>query len=167
MTKINVAGQSYEVADHPEIAVGVPMNEGHVRALQGLLAATLRNRFTQNLKGKENVNAEQVQADINTAAAAFQFGVSMRGKGGGRAPADPVEREALNIAKNTIAMAYHARFGSKIAGEALTTAANELLEKRGDEYRKRAREALRERARAGADVLDSLGLAPAETAQAA
>lgn len=168
MTKITVAGTSYEVSDDPALAVGVPMDEGHVRALQNVRAATLRNRFTQNLKGKENIDSNAVQADINAAAEAFKFGVSMRGKGGGRRIADPVEKKALSLAIETIAAAYKARFGvAAPASEVRENAVQLLATPRGDDFRKRAKAALREQAAAGSDVLDMLGLSEPKAAEAA
>lgn len=167
MAEINIHGTKFQVTEDPSLAVGTPMTEGHIKALQAARVAALRNRFTQNLKGKE-FNPDAVQEELNKSAEAYTFGASMRGKSGGRRVTDPVEREALNLARQAIAMAYEVRHGVKADPAAVRENADAwMATPRGEDFRKKARVVLRDRAAAGSDILDNLNLSAPPQAQAA
>lgn len=166
MANVTIAGASFEIPDDPTVAVGVSMTEGHVSALQQARRESLRNTFAGRVREKvpeggtlHPSDRDALQTDLDAYANAFEFGVRKRRASGPRI-ADPVEREAMNIAKSTIAMAYQAKYASKIDAATLKEKATELLASpRGDDYRKRARAVLKAHDVESGDVLDSLGLA--------
>lgn len=158
MPTLTIAGANFNVEDDPAIAVGTPMTEGHVAALQQTRRENLRNNFASRVKdaaGEGQLSDEQrnaLQTELDQYAAQYQFGVKR--SGGGRQPADPVEREAVRLAKMAIENAYRAQYNQKIDKDILAEKAQELMAARGDDYRKKAQRNLRE---TGVD-LASLGL---------
>lgn len=157
MTTLTIAGANFEVADDPSIVVGTPMTEGHVSALQQTRRENLRNNFASRVKeavpegGSLPDEARQtLQVELDQYAAQYQFGVKRRE----RSPSDPVEREALRLARLAIENTYQAKYHQKIDKDTLRQKGQELMAARGDDYRKAARKILRE---SGTD-LAALGL---------
>lgn len=133
----------------------VPMRyaEGHVltaneaAALNQTFHENLRNNFASSVRAKkeelfgvkdeasgkitvpEDASLEddaisELQAKLDAYAAEYEFA---RRTGGGRAPADPIEREALNLAKMAIRSALKQK-GQKADADVIEAAAKQLIE---------------------------------------
>lgn len=163
MSQLTIKGHVFEVADAPGIAVGVPMTEGHVAALQQTRRENIRNnmaRAVEKVAGESGeLTAEQHQAlqeQVNEYAEKYEFGV--RAAGSPRV-VDPVEKEARREIGEIIKSRYFALHNQRLKGEPLNEAIDQVLAgPKGEEYRTRARRALRDRERAGEDLLAQTGL---------
>lgn len=107
-----------------------PFTEGHVCASSeaGVLNQTVcentRNNFAARVKKAiEDGTFDQIkmQADIDEYLESYDFGIRR-----GRGPADPIEREALNIAKDAVKKAIREQ-GYKVA-DVETSRINDLAE---------------------------------------
>lgn len=124
-----------------EFSISEPFKEGHVltsneaNVMNQTLRENIRNNFAYVLaelqetaaKGETILDIPAVQAQLDKYVEDYEFGVR---RGGGRMPADPVEKEALTIAKDLIRGALK-KAGKKLSGEGAITSANiyELAEK--------------------------------------
>lgn len=141
-----------------EFTVPVRYSEGHTltageaSALNQVFHENLRNNFAVKIKKLKEVEEEldvaKLQDSLSAYADEYQFGI--RTAGGPRSVADPVKREALNLAKAAIKAALSAKGKSlKDAGgtEWLNDKAEELV---------LARPAFMEQAKARLDEMKSL-----------
>ena len=164
MAQLTIKGQIFEIADDPTIAVGVPLSEGMAASLQQTRRENIRNNLAKKveeaLNGSEELPRDkfnQLQELVNEYADKYEFGVRQAG-----APrvTDPVEKEARRDVSEAIKAAYYRRHGEKLKGDSLNEAVEQVLASpKGDSYRERARERIREREAAGEDVLAATGLA--------
>ena len=164
MAQITIKGQIFDIADDPMIAVGAPLTEGMASSLQQTRRENIRNNMAKKveeaLNGSEELPKDkfaQLEATIQAYADKYEFGVRQAG-----APrvTDPVEKEARRDVAEAIKAAYYRRHGEKLKGESLNEAVEQVLaSEKGDTYRERARERIREREAAGEDVLSATGLA--------
>jgi hypothetical protein len=107
MTKtVTIQGVAIDISQ-PYIA-GHPITEAEAKALNQTRSENIGNNMRTKIKALldvEGATSETVQGDaqglVATYDAAYIF--SMASVGGGRAPADPVEREAQKIARAYIA----------------------------------------------------------------
>lgn len=90
-----------------EFTVTTPYAEGHVvtaaeaKALNQVRAENIANNFRAKIKvAKEEGTLDQVRADLASYDAEYVF--TLASVGGGRAPVDPVEREAKRIAEGLV-----------------------------------------------------------------
>ena len=90
-----------------EFTVTTPYAEGHVvtaaeaKALNQVRAENIANNFRAKIKAaKEEGTLDQVRADLAAYDAEYVF--TLASVGGGRAPVDPVEREAKSIATQLV-----------------------------------------------------------------
>lgn len=113
-TPLTIQGMSFD-APQPYKAGAYELSEGEASALNQTLAENLRNNFAVKIQAKKDeyretnklpedaevandqLDKEELDGLFATYAADYEFGIR-RGGGRGRAPADPVEREAYNIA---------------------------------------------------------------------
>lgn len=143
MQTITIAGKPFQVA--PRYA------EGHV--LTANEASTLNQTFFENIRNNFAQKAKDggTQAELDAYVEGYSFGVRSGGGGGSR---DPVEVEAMNLARDAVKKAITAS-GKKIAdysAKAISEAAAKLLEKK-PEYREKAKERVAEmQAIAGGEV---------------
>ena len=166
MTAITIQGYKFEVPDGAiaNIAVGYTLTEeGEANALRQTKLENLRNNFAPKIKaalnGAESLPADKesaLQAEFNDYAMAYKFGV--RAAGGPRQKLDPVTREMVKLAKEDFSKAYYAKYGEKADKELVAERSEELLDKRREDYLKRARAILRQREAVATDTLESLGL---------
>lgn len=165
MSQLTIKGQVFEVADAEGIAVGVPMTEGHVSALQQTRRENIRNNMARAVEKEmgdppTELSAEQLQtlqSAVNEYAAKYEFGVRQAGS---PRVVDPVEKEARREIGEIIKQRYFALHAQRLKGEPLNEAIDQVLAgSKGDEYRNRAKRALRDRERAGEDLLAQTGLA--------
>jgi len=107
-----------------------PFNEGYVctasdaSVLNQTLAENTRNNWADRVKKEveaETFNQAKMQAEIDEYLEGYEFGVRR-----GRGPSDPVEREALNIAKEIVKKAIREK-GFKL-GDIETEDINRLAE---------------------------------------
>lgn len=164
MSALTIKGQVFEVTDAEGIAVGTPMTEGHVSALQQTRRENIRNNMARAIE-KELGDAEaltdeqhgKMQELVNEYAAKYEFGV--RAAGSPRV-VDPVEKEARREIGEIIKQRFYALKGERLKGEPLNEAIDQVLASpKGDKYRSDARRALRDRERAGEELLSQSGLA--------
>lgn len=116
---ITIAGKPFSV--EPRYSEGHTLNANEASALNQTFFENLRNNFAG--KAKDN----GTQEDFDAYVASYQFGVRVGG-GGSR---DPIESEAMNMARDQIKAAIRAK-GGKIAdysAESITAAAGKLLDK--------------------------------------
>jgi len=154
-------------------------NEGHIisaneaGALNQTYHENLRNNFASTVKKKlEELYGSEVdgkvvvpddaeltedqlaelQAEFDAYAQAYEFGA--RRSGGGRAPVDPIEREALNLAKQAVRQALKAR-GIKADADAVADAAKRLVETNAT-FRDTARRRVEEQQAIASSSLDDV-----------
>lgn len=129
MQNLTISGKTFQVA--PRYA------EGHV--LTANEASTLNQTFFENLRNNFAAKAKDggTQADLDTYVEGYSFGVRTGGGGGSR---DPVEVEAMNLARDAVKKAIVGG-GKKIAdysAKSISEAAAKLIEKK-PEYREKAK----------------------------
>lgn len=104
----NITVGDFSLAAPMPYAEGHTLTAGEASAMNQLFHENLRNNFGAKLKGLkergETPTAEKAQEDFTAYAAEYEFGVRKAG-GGAAAPSDPVEREALNLAKGIVRQA--------------------------------------------------------------
>lgn len=155
MQSITIAGRSFDV--QPRYAEGHTLNAGEAAALNQTYFENLRNNFAN--KAKEG----GTQEDFTAYAESYQFGVRTGG-GGSR---DPIEVEAMNLARDAVKKGILAA-GKKIAdysAKAISEAAGKLVEK-NPAYREKARERVAEMQAMANETIDPDLFAELEAAQA-
>lgn len=100
---ITIADKPFNV--EPRYAVGHTLTENEAAVLNQTLYENLRNNFAKQAK------AGASQEDFDKYAAAYQFGVRV---GGGGSTRDPVQAQAIAIAKDRV-KAQIAKLGKKIS----------------------------------------------------
>lgn len=156
-TSITIAGKSYEVA--AKYVAGHVLLANEASALNQTLFENLRNNFAA--KAKEGAS----QADFDAYASTYEFGVRTGG-GGSR---DPVEVEAMNLARDAVKKKIVAS-GKKVSdftAAQISTAAGKLVEINPD-FRAKAKERVEQMQSIASDTIDdsimeALAAAPAET----
>jgi predicted nuclease with TOPRIM domain len=138
-------------------------SEGEAHALKQTLAENLRNNFAaavkKELNGAESLSEEQVaklQSEFADYATKYEFGIRQAGEA--RQRLDPLTREMLRLAKDDFSKAYFTKFGEKADKEMVAERGEELMDKRRDDYMKRAKAILRQREQTSTDTLEALGL---------
>lgn len=105
--EITIAGVAF-TAPQPYIA-GHPLTDGEAKALNQVLAENLRNNFASKVKaalnGAEELTADQkatLDDEFGAYASAYEFNATtVRAS---RAAVDPVEAEAIKIAKQVVSV---------------------------------------------------------------
>jgi len=159
-TTITIAGRQFTAT--PIYAAGHTLTENEANALNQVRFENLRNNFAP--RAKEGASQE----DFDAYAASYQFGV----RTGGGSRLDPVQAEAMSLAKDQIKSAIKAagKNLSDYKAAAITAAAEKLLAgPKGDEIKELAKKRVEEAQKAGAseidsDLLDVLNAAQAESA---
>lgn len=134
MQTVTIAGKPFQV--EPRYA------EGHV--LTANEASTLNQTFYENIRNNFAGKAKEggTQEDLDAYVSSYQFGVRTGGGGGSR---DPVEVEAMNLARDAVRKGIVAK-GKKISdfsAKVISEAAAKLLE-RNPAYREKAKERVAE-----------------------
>lgn len=151
--------------------IPAPFNEGHTcsgseaQVLNQTLAENVRNNMAKRIK--ESVDAgtfdpSAMQAEIDEYLEEYEFGARR-----GRGPIDPIEREALIIAKDEVKAALR-RNGYKLADidtADINRLAEQVVEENPD-VRKEAERRVKEKSKIGNVKLDLGGLNSGEEAQA-
>lgn len=157
-TTITIAGRQFTAT--PIYAAGNVLTENEANALNQVRFENLRNNFAP--KAKEGASQE----DFDAYASSYQFGV----RTGGGSRLDPVQAEAMSLAKDQIKAALKSA-GKNISdykAAAITAAAEKLLAgPKGAEIKELAKKRVEEAQKAGAseidsDLLDVLNAAQAE-----
>jgi len=166
MAAITIQGSKFEVpgAALDYIVVGYTLvDEGEVHSMRQTKLENLRNNFASTVKdvlnGAEMLTDEQLaelQGKFNEYAVAYKFGA--RAGGGGGVRLDPLTKEMLSLAREDFKVAYKAKFGENPEKALLTERAEELMNKKHDDYQRRARTILRSKAQVSADTLEAVGL---------
>lgn len=143
--------------------IPAPFTEGHVcsgaeaSVLNQTLAENCRNNLAARVKKAVDdgtFDAAGMQADIDEYVEEYEFGARR-----GRGPTDPVEREALIIAKEEVKKALR-RGGYKLAdidASDITRLAEQVVEENPD-VRKEAERRVKEKSKIGEVKLDLGGL---------
>jgi hypothetical protein len=143
MQTVTISGKPFTVA--PRYAAGHVLTENEANALNQTFFENIRNNFAGKAKDGGT------QADLDTYVQSYQFGVRTGGGGGSR---DPVEVEAMSLARDQVKKMISAS-GKKVSdytAAAISAAAAKLLEK-NPAIREKARERVAEmQTIAGADV---------------
>lgn len=153
MHSLTIAGLAFLVA--PRYAEGHVLTANEASALNQTFFENLRNNFA----GKAKEGADQ--AAFDEYASVYQFGVRTGG-GGSR---DPIEVEALNLARDAV-RALIKKQGKNISdykAAAISEAAGKLVEK-DPSYRELARKRVEELQSAATETLDADLLATLEEA---
>lgn len=139
--------------------IPAPFGEGHqcnaaeAGVLNQTLAENVRNNMNKKVKDgidAGSFNQDEMQAEIDLYIEEYEFGARR-----GRGPVDPVEREALNIAKDEVKNALR-RSGHKIADIA-TEDINRLAEQvvsENPDIAKEAERRIKEKSKIGIKQLD-------------
>lgn len=166
MTAITIQGYKFEVppAVIDPIVVGYTLaDEGEAHALRQTKLENLRNNFAAAVKKEMNGGdtlTPEAEAKLHAAfteyATQYRFGVRTAGEP--RARLDPLTKEMLNLAKADFVNAYFAKYKEKPTKENAAEMAEALMNRRHDDYAKRARAIIRQRESAATDTLESLGM---------
>jgi hypothetical protein len=145
MPNLTIEGEVFDIPDAANIAVGVPMSEGHVASLQQTRRENIRNNFAKHVKAaKANGGiTHELHDKLQAYAASYEFGV--RQPGSPRVVRDPVEREAMKLIRSAISAAYRAKYNTAIDSDLLAELAAQSFELKGAEYMKRAKKIVAER----------------------
>lgn len=146
MAQVTIAGKEFEIDE--------PYTEGHV--LTAGEAAALNQTYRENVRNNmaAKVKDGAGQDEVTQYATEYEFGVRT---GGGRTTADPVMREAINLAKTAIKAFLKAN--NKTADkEAIQAKAEELANNPEKEYMARARRIVEEQRNAASIALDEITL---------
>lgn len=167
MPYITIQGYKFEVPDavldkyDHFLAPEAP--EGLRSTVRQTLSENLRNNFAGSvrkaLNGAETLTDEQVnglQGEFTQYANKYEFGVRTAGEA--RQKLDPITREMLKLAKEDFTKAYFAKYGEKPEKDLVSERVEELVDKKRDDYMKRAKAILRQRDQVATDTLESLGL---------
>lgn len=131
--EITIAGQTFSIPR--------PYTEGHVlllneaAALNQVFGENLRNNFASTVKNAVEAgtfDAAALQVALDEYAHSYEFGVRKAREGGSvRAPKDPVEAEAMSIAKDKVRAAIKAKGGNPkdYSAAEIQTLAVQVLEK--------------------------------------
>jgi len=164
MAQLTIKGQVFEIADDPTIAPGVPLTEGMAASLQQTRRENIRNNMAKKVEEALNGSGElpegkfeELQRLVGEYADKYEFGVRQAGS---PRVTDPVEKEARRDVSEAIKAAYYAKHGEKLKSDVLSENVDKVMASpKGDTYRARARERIREREAAGEDVLSVTDLA--------
>ena len=154
---ITISGKPFTV--EPRYAEGHTLNANEASALNQTFFENLRNNFATSAKEGKS------QEDFDAYATSYQFGVRTGG-GGSR---DPVETEAMNMARDSVKQGIKAagKNVSDFSAKSISEAAAKLLERK-PEYRELAKKRVEEmQSNASAEIPDDLlsGLEPAAPAE--
>lgn len=158
---ITIAGLQFKV--NPPYTEGHRLNENEAATLNQTWNENIRNNFASKVKeGKEaGLDHDTLQAQLDEYASTYKFGVRT---GGGRV-SDPVEAEALNIARNTVKEALR-RKGKSLqdyTASAITDAAKRYLDgPNGERVREEAKRVVDARMAAAEEALDDIDLPEAD-----
>jgi len=97
----------------------------------------------------------EVQTEFDAYAQAYEFGARRVG-GGGRTPSDPIEKEALNLAKAAIRQALKTN-GKTAGADTVAAAAKQLIDTQPQWKETAARRVAEQQAIAGAGLDDLVG----------
>lgn len=168
MDTITIQGADFTVA--PRYAEGHVLTSNEAATLNQTLFENLRNNFAKQVKDAkgeaEALTPEQItdlQTKLDTYAASYAFGV--RVSAGPRAPADPVGKEAFNLAKEAVknAIRKQGKNPSDYPAAQINELAKGALEKHNAMFMEKARESLAQREALADDILG--GDAPAPEAK--
>lgn len=146
-----IQGQSFSIPR--PFAEGHTCTKSEADVLNQTLAENARNNMSANVKkaiDAGDFDLVKVQADIDGYLEDYDFGVRR-----GRAPADPVEREALVIAREAVKTALRQK-GFKladVAAEDIARLAEDAIAANA-EITKEAKRRVDQRAKLGVDQLD-------------
>jgi hypothetical protein len=151
--KITIAGRAFDVPN--------PFAEGHVLtgaqadALNQVYHENIRNNLAKKLEGQSD---DEAQATVDSYSQSYEFGVRTGGGGGSR---DPVQTEAMRIAREAVKRGLQ-RKGHKISGDGAVPAKQitELAEKALDknpQWKDQAREIVARNQQIAKEYMDSEG----------
>lgn len=167
MPSITIQGYKFEVPDavlakyDHFLAADAP--ESLRSTVRQTLSENLRNNFAGSvrkaLNGAETIPDDALaglQAEFAAYAEKYEFGVRTAGEA--RQKLDPITREMLKLAKEDFTKAYFAKYGEKPEKDLVSERVEELVDKKREDYMKRAKAILRQREQVATDTLESLGL---------
>lgn len=160
---LTIAGESFNVADK--------FNEGHTltaneaAAMNQLFRENVRNNFAAKVTKAKEANAFDLsafQAQLDTYASTYEFGVRVTRGGGTGSKSDPVAKEAFNLAleavKNAIKAKGHTVGKNGVPLEQVKAKAAELAQDPSKPYLEAARKRVEEmQSIAGQSLDDILG----------
>jgi hypothetical protein len=103
LEEVTIAGEVFKI-DTPYVE-GHPLTAGEASQLNQVRHENLRNNFAKKVKDAKEAGTFDLaafQTQLDELAAKYEFGVRTGG-GGGRAPSDPIKREALKIGTEWVA----------------------------------------------------------------
>lgn len=154
--QITIQGNTFRVP--LRFAAGHVLKENEAGALNQTFHENLRNNFAKKVKDAgENPDLAALQAELDSYAESYAFGV--RTGGGGGATRDPVMSEAMRIAKKQIGDLIRAKGGKVNDYEpaAITNAAKALLQRpEGEQIMAVARARVEEQKNLAAGSLEDL-----------
>lgn len=157
MEQITVAGKVFNAPIRYE--EGHELTAGEASALNQTYHENLRNNFAKKVKEADEAGTfdeAAMQAEFDTYAEQYQFGVR---SGGGGVSRDPVMQAAMNIAKTQIRAAIKKKYGSsvKVENAVITEKAKQLLASpKGEPIMALAKQRVAEEQAAAADDLGDL-----------
>jgi hypothetical protein len=118
--KITISGQTFEVGQ--PYAAGHQLNEAEARSLNQTRAENIGNNFRKAVKeaGDDPAKLNEVANQLAAYDAKYTFAMG----GGAREPVDPVDREAMAIAKKAVKGSVEQKYGVKLS-EWLKTEGNQ------------------------------------------
>jgi hypothetical protein len=163
---ITIAGEAFNV--NPPYTEGHALTANEARQFNQTWREAIRNNLAKKITEQKDAGAfdkDQAQGLVDQYAGEFEFGAR---SGSGRGPADPVESEALDMAREIIRAAVKnagRKFKSKknpdgVTAEQVTEAAHKMLAgPKGETLRAQAKERVEARTAAAGEAAAELGLA--------
>lgn len=163
---ITIAGEAFQAPVRYE--EGHELTAGEASALNQTYHENLRNNFAKKVTEAKKTGAIDLaafQAEFDTYAASYAFGVRT---GGGGAPRDPVMSEALRIAKSMIrdALKKKGRKVSEVDASALNEKAKVLVQNKPEILALAKQRVAEQQAAAAGDLGDLIGDLPNKPAEA-
>jgi hypothetical protein len=154
-----IQGQDFEIPSPFE--EGHPCTANEAAALNQLLKENVRNNFANRVKKAVEdgtFDAKQMQKDLEQYVAEYEFGVR-RGGSGGSTPVDPVEKEAMALARDKVKQSLKSQGYkiSEVGAEKINELAAQVLEKY-PKLREQAKQIVDLKKQTGEDALQLEGL---------
>lgn len=157
MSTITIAGRSFSV--EPRYAEGHTLTANEAAALNQTYFENLRNNFAGKMKGDTPIPEAELDSKFAEYASSYNFGVRTGGGGGSR---DPIEVEAMSLARDAIKKGIQNLFAAgkstkkvgDYSAKAISEAAAKLIEQ-NPAFREKAKERVAQMQEVAGESIDA------------